>query len=101
MEMALPRQSADIIAFPSRRPRLPPEEQLAAALARLQAAVVSQRAAVEQWRESIGALRIAVSQLGRSVQDMHASFGTLGAQTAALHEKAERLECWAGDAAAT
>lgn len=83
--------SADILPFPARGPRSD-EVRLRAALAALDAALVEQRTAIADFRESLGALGGAVAGLGESL-DLYA--GTLATTEADLHatrEAAERLE---------
>ena len=86
-------KSAEIIAFPV--PQITQEERLARALAKLDAAVAQQREAVGNWRDSIHALHDTMQQLGQSVQTLHDSLGDIGAQNAAVHDEAVRLEAWA------
>ena len=98
MEEVVQSQSAVIIAFPA--PVISPQERLARALAKLDAALTEQREAVKRWRDNMAELRDTMSQLGDSVQTLNGSLATLGERNAAVRADALKLEAWADAALA-
>lgn len=88
-------RTAEIIAFPA--PSGPPLDRLARALAKLEAALAEQGAAVRQWRGGLGELSETMSSMDRSVHDLQTSIDTLAARNAAARDQALRLHAWADD----
>ena len=87
--------TAEIIPFPSRRPRSSADdgqERLRRALAGLDEAVAGQRAAVAAWRGALADLGTVVSGLGDSLQRYRGNLDALGARVAGLHAQAVQLE---------
>ena len=102
------RPTAEIIAFPAKSAEPvqvspassellaeDPQERLRRALAALDAALASQRAAVISWRESLSALKGTMQDLGSSLSGYHDALGTLGARVTGLNTEARRMEAWA------
>lgn len=97
--------SADIIAFP-RAPSPPaapvirPETtdqasaRLQRAIAELDAALITQRMAVQSWKRAIGDLQGTVHGLGTSLRDYNAVLDGVGTRISALSGEAKRLETW-------
>jgi outer membrane murein-binding lipoprotein Lpp len=99
MESTVQSQSAEIIAFPL--PVISPQERLARALTKLDAALAEQREAVGAWRERMGDLQSTMSQLGQSVQALNGSLNGLAERNQAARDEALRLEAWADNVLAT
>jgi hypothetical protein len=96
--------TAEIIAFPMRRPAPPKDdgqERLRRALAGLDDAVAGQRAAVAAWRSALADLGTAVSGLDDSLRRYRGNLDTLGTRVAGLHSQAVQLERTADAALAT
>jgi hypothetical protein len=92
--------SAIIIAFPVRPKPVTPEERLARALEKLNAAMLEQRAAVGRWHTALGELKATTGELGNSLQRYRTSLDSLGKGVSALQTKARSLEEWADTVAA-
>jgi ABC-type transporter Mla subunit MlaD len=96
--------TAEIIAFPLRRPAPPKndgQERLRRALVGLDNAVAGQRAAVAAWRNTLADLSTVVSSLGDSLQRYRGNLDTLGIRVTGLHAQAVQLERTADAALAT
>lgn len=65
--------TAIILAFPEKPAPLP----LVAAMARLEAALATQRVAIQEWRQQIAHLRDSMHGLGVSVQTYNIALGHL------------------------
>lgn len=87
--METQQQTARILPF--RRPAATPDVALANALASLNAALATQRAAVEAWRTTLGELGARTARLGCSVGELQDTLTRLGAQGERLHEASRRL----------
>jgi hypothetical protein len=108
------RPSADIIAFPARRPAAPvaemaspahtadtqedPAERLRLALISLDNALAAQRQAMAEWQGSLAALRGGMLSLNTSLRGYHETLGTLGEKVQTINAEARRMESWADDA---
>ncbi len=107
--------TAQIIPFPARpgplvaaaaTPPAPAVEQSAAearlsrALAGLNNAVTTQRAAMAAWKAALGDLRTVTGRLGASLRTYNESLGHLDARVSTLRSEALKLEAWADDAMA-
>jgi hypothetical protein len=82
--------SAEIIPFPS--PAQDGHERLRKAMIALEAAVDGQRAAVAEWRKSLGDLRTTMSGLGESMRRYRGNLDALGERVGTLHAQARQLE---------
>ena len=103
--------TAEIIPFPA-RPITPAvanpavnaptqaEARLTLALAGLNNAVTTQRAAMAAWKAALGDLRTVTGRLGASLRTYNDSLGHLDARVKTLRSEAARLEAWAADAPA-
>ncbi len=96
------RSSAAIIAFPSPARPSPtvssPDDaalRLSAALAALDDAVRSQRAAMADWQGAIGDLQRTMSRLGASVTGYRERLGALDGKICSLGDTARRLQAQA------
>jgi hypothetical protein len=99
-----PQVTAEIIAFPLRRPSPGADEgqeRLRRALVGLDQAVAGQRAAVAAWRNALADLSTVVSGLGNGLQRYRGNLDILGARVAGLHAQAVQLERTADTAQAT
>jgi hypothetical protein len=101
-------ESATIILFPTpasvpapsarAKPEpTPAEARLTRALAGLNDAITTQRAAVAAWKASLGELSTATGRLGSSLRGYNDSLGKLDARVATLRAEAVKLEYWADD----
>ena len=107
-------QTAEIIPFPARpvtpaaeNPAVqapaeptPAEARLTRALAGLNNAVNTQRAAMAAWKAALGDLRTVTGRLGTSLRTYNESLGHLDARVNTLRAEAVKLEAWADDALA-
>jgi hypothetical protein len=86
--------TAVIIPFPLRGPTTgcDGQERLRRALAGLDEALETQRAAVAAWRAALSDLGGVVSGLGDSLRRYRSSLDALGNRVAGLHAQAVRLE---------
>lgn len=87
--METQQQTARILPF--RRPAPTPDAALANALAGLNAALASQRAAVEAWRVTLGELAARTGRLGRSATELQEALAGLAVQGQRLREASRRL----------
>jgi multidrug resistance efflux pump len=79
--------SAEILPFPPKRPQ---PDRLAAALARLDAALAEQRQAVGNWCAAIADLRAGMERLGASTELLQTRLGGLAADVGRLNREARR-----------
>jgi ABC-type transporter Mla subunit MlaD len=87
--------SAQIIAFPARRPAPPADdghERLRRALEALEAAMAGQRSAVAAWRGALADLGTVMAGLGDSMQRYRGNLDGLADRVASLQYKAVQLE---------
>jgi hypothetical protein len=96
--------SATIIPFPARplpepeaasKPPVEGTERLTNALANLNKALITQRAAMASWQSALGDLRDATKRLGTSMRTYQSSLATLDGQVQNLRDQAKQLEAWA------
>jgi hypothetical protein len=78
----------------------PAEARLTRALAGLNNAVTTQRAAMAAWKAALGDLRTVTGRLGASLRTYNDSLGHLDARVNTLRAEAVKLEAWADDALA-
>lgn len=78
----------------------PAEARLTRALAGLNSAVITQRAAMAAWKAALGDLRTVTGRLGASLRTYNDSLGHLDARVKTLRAEAVKLEAWADDALA-
>ena len=104
MSITTESASATIIPFPARTPPAPvPQakpaiegaERLTLALANLNKALLSQRAAMASWQSALGDLREVTKRLGTSMRTYQSSLTTLDTQVGNLRDQAKKLEAWA------
>lgn len=81
------RHGGTVIAFPGS-----PDRRLALALAKLDAALGTQRTAIERFRHSLGALGDRVGGLEQGLVRYRTALDTLSTNIAGLHRHAGRLE---------
>src|ERR1700722_4740679 len=101
--------TAEIIMFPTRVPAaaapLAPasgestdgQARLSRALVGLNDAITMQRAAIAEWKSSLGELRAATGRPGTRPRGYHDSLGQLNARVSRLRTEAVKLEAWADD----
>jgi hypothetical protein len=105
-EIAVPESAtAEIILFPTRAAAkpvakvqfepTPAEARLSRALAGLNNAVTTQRAAMAAWKSALGDLRTVTGRLGDSLKTYNDSLGHLDARVQTLRAEAVKLEAWA------
>jgi chromosome segregation ATPase len=83
--------SATVIPFPQRDPNL----RLQTALSSLSAALEEQRTAIAAWRESLAELRGVVGSVGQGLVGLRTNLERLRQDTVSLNEDAQAMESWA------
>ena len=99
--------TAEIIPFPARfvapvptARRTAEDERLGRALANLNEALITQRAAMAGWKASLIELRAVTGRLGASLRRYNDSMAQLDTKVGTLRAEAKKLEYWADTALA-
>ena len=96
--------TATVIPFPNRpavrqrpdaKPEAPADDRLTQAMANLNKALLSQRAAMVAWKAALGDLRTVTQRLGANMRRYNDSLSNLDTQIDTLRAEAKKLEAWA------